>query len=486
MAGRSVAFRIGIRTLAGFLLLLWFGTAIGCRTRSDFQQAPASPVTSLPPVAPAPRDAVEPQGAPSPQPAKPEPPPAAQDAASPAAPASYQETIPPGLPQLPQELTLEEVLERTLQNHPALRARNEEVQAARARLITAGLKPNPQFVLNADSETSADHAVNLNSRVEFTLERAGKRQFRQSAASAQIARAQCELKAETERILVDAADAAWEVVYLQELLDLEGKLQEMLVKTAEVQRSRPDATYADRVEADTDAAELELARLEARSTLEIARLKLSQAIGLDCPEALHMRGELAVHRVIELPIDDFLCRVRQCRPQLGSAQAAVTESEYLHRLECAKAKPDIGLGPRFREGFEDGVDRLGLRFSTDLPVFNRNQGRIQESAAEMRKQAELCRGVRITTLTDTAAAYKELLELQSRLQYYQAEIIPLAKRTETTIHEAFAARQIRAEQMSDLQRNFVRLRLKELALRYRFNQLSTRLRLFLGESFVVP
>ena len=77
-------------------------------------------------------------------------------------------------------------------------------------------------------------------------------------------------------------------------------------------------------------------------------------------------------------------------------------------------------------------------------------------------------------------------ELQSQLQYYRAEIIPLAERTEATIHEAFAAGQIKADQMSILQRNFVRLRLKELALRYRFNRLSTRLEIFLGEPIVVP
>jgi outer membrane protein, heavy metal efflux system len=292
------------------------------------------------------------------------------------------------------------------------------------------------------------------------------------------------LNAETESILIEAADAAWQVLYLQELLELEGKLYDMATKTAELQRSRPDVSYADKIEAETDAAELELERLESRTTLEIARFRLSQAIGLEYPEVLNMRGELAVRPVREFAFDELLDRVRQCRPQLARAQAAVAESEYAHRLECAKARPDIGLGPRYSENFGSGVDRLGLRFDADLPLFNRNQGGIQESAAEIRRQAELFRAVRITTLTDAASAYRELLELQSRLQYYRAEIIPLAERTEATIHEAFAAGQVKADQMSILQRNFVRLRLKELALRCRFNRLATRLEIFLGEPIV--
>ena len=90
--------------------------------------------------------------------------------------------------------------------------------------------------------------------------------MRRGAATADITRAQCELNAETERILIEAADAAWEVLYLQELLELEAKLHDMAAKTAELQRSRPDVSYADKIEADTDAAELELERLESSGT----------------------------------------------------------------------------------------------------------------------------------------------------------------------------------------------------------------------------
>jgi len=164
----------------------------------------------------------------------------------------------------------------------------------------------------------------------------------------------------------------------------------------------------------------------------------------------------------------------------------VAESQYLHRLECAKAKPDVGLGPRYSERFDDGADRMGLRFASDVPIFNRNQGGIEESAAEMRKQCELFRGVRIDTLTDVASAYRELLELQTQLDYYQREVIPLAQRIENTIYDAFAAGQIKADQMSILQRRFVVMRLKELTLRYRFNQLATRLQFFLGEPILMP
>jgi cobalt-zinc-cadmium efflux system outer membrane protein len=493
MAKTSGTCRIAVRSLGGIFFVLWFVFAIGCKTQNEVECPPPNSTASLPPLPPGMPDAVRENAPPLPESINLEashipnsPNPLVQTSFENPVPRELPQELPPEPLSLPREMTLEEVFEQTLQIHPLLRVQKEEVQAAHARLITAGMRINPELVVNADRELSGDQAYSLNSRVMFTLETAGKRRIRQAAASADIARAQCELKSETERILTEAADAAWEVLYLQELLVLEGKLHDIAAKTAELERSRADVTYAEKIVADTDAAELELERLEAKSTLETAGYRLSRAIGFDCPQFLRMRGEIQFRPLKEIPTDELICRIERSRPQICGAQQAAAQKQYLHALECAKAKPDIGLGPRFREGFEDGTDQMGMRFTSDLPIFNRNQGGILESAAEMRMQCERVREARIATLTDAVSAYKELLELQGRLQYYRQEVIPLVERTEATIHNAFAAGQLKAEQMSDLQRNSVKLRLKELELRYRYNLLLTRLELFLGEPIVAP
>jgi cobalt-zinc-cadmium efflux system outer membrane protein len=490
--------RIDLQTLAGGFFMLWLAMAVGCKTQPKCEETPPvcppAAINTAIPLSAAPTDLLKPTDTQTPTPTPLPPtnnyspntniPP--QSASAPLVQVAFQNPVPQPLPEPALELTIAGVFEETLRNHPVLRVQKEEVQAAQARLITAGMRINPELVLDTDRDLSGDQTIDMSSRVMFTLEPGGKRRLRQAAASADISRAQWELKAETERILMEVADAAWEVLYLEELSRLEAKLREMAVKTAELQKSRADVSYADKIVADTDAAELELERLESKSALEIAGFKLSQAMGFDCPKPVRVRGELNVHPVKEMPTEELVCRLEKCRPQLCKTQAAMSQSQYLHSLECAKAKPDIGIGPRYRETFDRGVDRLGMRFTSEIPIFNRNQGGILESAAEMRKQCELYREARILTLTDAASAYKELLELQERVKYYRREIIPLAERTEATIHDAFSAGQITAEQMSNLQRNFVKLRLKELELRYRFNQLSTRLELFLGEPIIVP
>ena len=117
-------------------------------------------------------------------------------------------------------MTVEQSLEYALGHHPLLQARQHEVEAARARLITAGLLPNPRFVLNTGSPLDREGPTDLLGRLEFTILTGGKRRLREAAAEAGIQRTRLALDRETEQVLAEAADAAVEVLYLQELAEV--------------------------------------------------------------------------------------------------------------------------------------------------------------------------------------------------------------------------------------------------------------------------
>ena len=129
----------------------------------------------------------------------------------------------------PQEFTVEEALLFTLDNHPRLRARAEEVEVARAALITAGILPNPQFVLDTDSPTSDPGATELATRVMFTIPTGGKRHLAEIAAKAGIDEARWAVDTEAHLLLTETADAALEVLFLQELV----KLQQEMIRIAQ-------------------------------------------------------------------------------------------------------------------------------------------------------------------------------------------------------------------------------------------------------------
>jgi cobalt-zinc-cadmium efflux system outer membrane protein len=403
------------------------------------------------------------------------------------APASYQAAVemvdtPNPAPDPGCEMTFDEALDYALKNHPMLKVYQHEVQAAIARLVTAGLRPNPNFVLNTTTDLVDRNSTDLFGRVVFTLQTGGKRRFAQAAARAEITRSQWEMYQEMEAVIIEAAAASLEVLYLQELVALEGRLCETAKKLAELQRSRLNAQYADIVVADADVVQLELARLDTKTRLEISRLRLSRAIGQDPPRPLYVRGRLLVRPIYIMSLDNLFSMVEKHRPQIASAQAAIEQSRWQNSLARAKAIPDLELGPRYRETLDSNRDALGMRFQTDLPIFNRNQGGIEESAAKIQKNCSLYKVARLATLSDAAEAYTELLELQARLQYYRQQAVPLEEQTEKALKDV----RIAPYQITELESRFVRLRLEELKLRYRYNQLLTQLEIFVGQPISEP
>jgi cobalt-zinc-cadmium efflux system outer membrane protein len=415
-------------------------------------------------------------------------------------------TTTPGVPPEPapdQGMTVNEALQHTLENHPLLRTRQHEVEIARAKLITAGLLPNPSLVLDVDNSHSSTDTlgamqggsdVSLSGRLVFQIPTAGKLRVGKRTAEAGIQRAQCALSAQTEITLLGAAQAALDVLYLQELALLHGELSALAAKGAEIENARFELKaipFSDKIIAETNAAAAEMRRLDAQARLATARMRLARAIGMDPPRPVSMSGQLLAAPVPDVPLERIVAEAAQTRPELAGARAAVNEAQWQLELARAKAVPDVGMGPRFatRRGHETdevGVpsqndqNSVGARFQVDLPIFNRNQGGIAESASQLRANGARLDFTRLTTLNDVAAAYVELMSLRSHLNYYESQVVPLATQTEAMILEAYKDRAIDPVQVSDLQQKFAQMRLNYLDLRYRYNQLLLQLEIFLG------
>lgn len=385
--------------------------------------------------------------------------------------------------EVDQGLTVPQVLQHALECHPLLRAREHEVEVARARLITAGLLPNPRLVMDTESPVHESDPTDLTTRVEFTIPFGGKLRRRKAVARAGIQRAQLALGLETEQVLLEAGDAAVEVLYLQELLAQQEQLSDLADREASVLQSRFEAmavSIADKVRADLTAADCALARLDTAAKLEVARLTLSRAMGLPTPGPVRMKGRLAADPIVCMPLETVLATAREVRPELADARVAVTESRRQVALARAEACPDVVMGPRYQDPLGVDDDQIGVRFNMDLPLFDRNQGSISERAAEVRASHAMLAATEITSLGDVASAYQELLALQSLLDYYDRDVLPLDARAESMIRDYLTTQALSEDQALDLLQRLIRTRINHLQLRYRFAQLRIRLELFLG------
>jgi outer membrane protein, heavy metal efflux system len=381
-------------------------------------------------------------------------------------------------------MSIDDVLQFALDHHPVLRQRQNEVEIAQAKLVTAGLLPNPQLTFDTETPTSVSGDTQLSGRLMFTIPTGGKRRYGMQAARAGIQKAQMAVSAESELILIAAAETALEVLYLQELVELYGRLNDLAAQGAEIQKARFQLhaiPFTDKMIAESDAVDIGTRRLEAVARLESARIRLGRAIGMNPPRPVVMDGQLAVIPIPDVPLETLLAAARSNRPEVAAARSAITESQWQLALARAQAKPDIEIGPRGQTVVGKGDGTAGGRIQFDVPVFNRNQGGIAGYSALVRANCAGLEAAELRTLSDVAAAHAELMPLRVRLDYYEKQVVPLAANTEAMILEVYRNRAIEAVQVSELQQKFARMRLSHLELRYRYNQVLMRLELFLGQ-----
>ncbi|KKK68777.1 hypothetical protein LCGC14_2940650, partial [marine sediment metagenome] len=347
-----------------------------------------------------------------------------------------------------QEMDVPEVLEYALDHHPILRAREQEVDVARAQLVTAGLLPNPQLVMDTESPVHQNDPTELTTRVTFTIPTGGKMRRRKAVAEAGIRRARQTLSREAETVLLDAADAAIEVLYLQELLSLNKQYHAEAVKRANAEvlglSGQLELGLADKIEVDIDSVLAEVESVETDTRLTGARVVLSRAIGMPPGVFVRMRGALT------------------------EACLTLTESHRLHDLAHAEAKPDLVLGPRYQDPLGEDDDRIGVRFNMDLPIFDRNQGEILESAARIRANRALLETARLSSINDVVAAYMKLRSIQTGAKLFETRTVDLISRYKDLIRDPDIRQGISASQTAEIQQELLTFRKRHLDLRYQY------------------
>ena len=381
------------------------------------------------------------------------------------------------------EQSIAGVLQYATQHHPLLRVHQYEVEAARAKIVTARLLPNPELTVDTLDSSSEPGAPELSTRLMFTLPIGPKRELRTAAAESGVCQAQLAMSRDTKLILTEATDAAVEVLYLQELHALYGQLSGLASQVVGIQQDRFNIAavpYRNVVLTQLSANRLELMRQSTAAQLDQAKIRLARAIGATDGTPPPVDGQLAVQPIAFAPVSVMQARVRQVAPELAESRAVIEKSREELSLQRWNAVPDLKIGPRYRSDMS-GVtdDKWGGRVQMDLPVFDRNQGHIAESAAILRTNCAKQDLVEVATINDATSLYLELQDAQSRADYYSRQVRPLMERTEKALREAFTDRSVSAYELTELLESMARMQLSDLDLRHEHQRLRMRLELLL-------
>jgi len=298
--------------------------------------------------------------------------------------------------------------------HPELDVARAQAAGARAARLTAGQRPNPTLGLSPayDITTSIPSPWIVAASLDLPLETAGKRGYRAAradrlsdAARFQLAATAWRVRSRVRACLLALATATQREALLKQHEGHSNRCVRLLEGQARAGDVPPIEVTQARAAWNRTRLELHEAELQAAT----ARLQLADALGLP-PAALDgVALDLTGFQNLPAEVPDAAARRHALlnRADILAALAEYAAAQSALQLEIARQYPDVHLSPGYE--YDQGDNKWGIGLSLELPLLNRNQGRIAEAAAKREELAARFNALQARVLADieqALAAYR--------------------------------------------------------------------------------
>ncbi len=365
-------------------------------------------------------------------------------------------------------LSLPEALARSLRDNPALQSYNWDIRAAEARIIQAGLRPNPLLSGTAENLPGSgdykngdlmEHTLQLSQLVEL----GGKLQARVNEAEAGRTVAEWAYQVRRVEVLKNTTQAFVAVLSAQRAVQLAEETATLAAKITPTIQKRVDAGKANPVEVMRSNVAVASAKIEmeqAQRTLATARIQLATQWGGRTADFDSAQGNLETLKSI--PAFSSLVQKIQNNPEVARWTAERARREAVLAKERTLAKADITVlgGPRMVGKADDLTFTLG--FSIPLPFKNKNQGNIAEAEAQIAKTDSERESSETTVFSQLSAAWQVLARAAKEVEILDKDVLPGAQQAEAAITEGYEAGRFTQLEILDARRTLIQARQQRL------------------------
>jgi cobalt-zinc-cadmium efflux system outer membrane protein len=223
-------------------------------------------------------------------------------------------------------------------------------------------------------------------------------------------------------------DAWFAVLAAQEQLRLAQEASELAQRAAQATGRRVVAGKVSPVEetrAKVAAASVTLELLRARSTLTVARKRLAALWGNPSPRFEKADGE--IDRLPMLPDQALLHHRLAQAPAMAQARSELASRQSLAQVALTQRMPDVTLNLGSKRSEELGRSQLIVGFSVPLPLFDRNQGAVLETARRVDKARDELTSTGLRLDAELAQAREEYDVAREQALALRDDIVPGAQ-----------------------------------------------------------
>ncbi len=349
------------------------------------------------------------------------------------------------LPKEPEgDLTLRQAVALALLQSPELAAFGWEVRVREARMVQAGLLPNP--TLSAAVENLGTKKDEVTGGIQTTLqlgqliELGGKRSARRRVAAAERDVAGWDYEIRRIDILsrvslrfIDVLSAQRHLAQLEETLAFAEQSRQAVVDKVAGGKASP----VDETKANVAVSTVRIAVERAKRQLDASRKALSATWGNGVPRFKSASGDLDA--LSPVPPFERLAGLLAKNPELALWASEVAMRQAAVGLAESKAVPDLTVGAGYRRYSPSGddVDTLLVGVSIPLPVFDRAQGDIQEARFRVARSEEERRGAELRLGIALGESYRTLSGAHSELTALRDTVLPGAQSAFDAVREGY-------------------------------------------------
>jgi cobalt-zinc-cadmium efflux system outer membrane protein len=387
------------------------------------------------------------------------------------------------------QLTLEALEQMALKNNPMLAQADAAIRAAEGRRRQAGLWPNP--IVGYEGQGLAFNPLVYPFRngqyvfVEQSILTGGKLGKSKQIAAREKEQAEAVADAQRLRVLNAVRMLYYETLGARQLVALRKQLADLTREAVKISEELYNVGQADRPDvlaAEVESGRADLDLMRAENDLTRVWQLLAAVAGDPNLKPAPLAGSIDAEAP-KLNQDEILAALLRESPEMKAALAGVERAKAVVARAKAEPRPDIfvrasaGYSHEWSEffggptGWESRVE-AGVR----IPLFNRNQGNVAASSAELQSAERELQRVELELRARLAESYNRYLNSLGIASRYNRDMLPRAQRAYEMYLARFRQRAAAYPQVLIAQRTLFQLRSEYVEAQVELWQSVVRLR----------
>lgn len=360
-------------------------------------------------------------------------------------------------------ITLEKALNLSLMQNPELAVYSLEIRAREAESLQMALLPNPEIAIETENFAGSGvygglDATETTVSLGQLIELAGKREKRTKFAALESDLAVWDFEAVKLDVYTSVVTRYTQVLALQEKVKLDSELLNISKQLSETVARRVEAgglSPAETARANVIVSNAEISLQNTKRQLIAARRQLASTWN---GKALFTEAQGTLETKLTVPPKEMLIEKMAQSPELARWTTEMHKRQSLLDLTKARAVPDPEISIAYRRINESKDNAFMAGISIPLPVFDRNQGRIQQAQIRINQGEWEKETARNNLNTKIESLYPIAEALANEITVLKQKSIPLAENAFSIISDSYQRGKFQLIDVLDAQRTLFETR----------------------------